>query len=355
MKVRINNIFNQKKDKNKKSYEFNIKKLDYNIKVNCIDKKKHKNIDNVIRLKNNIKSGIVNNNKSINEDECNSSNNIINLNVSNYVRSGAYIKKTNNKKKKEYVDKRKNVEMIDKTPKSYYALFIFMLLLGGLSIKLVINSRRLVNEEDYAVFNSIEKNEDSNEDPKIENEQSISSNNNDTILIGKENKQSSLNSNVSTNSNNVINKVQTKVEEKVIKKEDPLVFIKPINGDILKIFSDDKVIYSKTLDMWKTHDGIDIKAEIGSKVCAIEKGKIEKIYDDAFYGKTIVINHGQGYKSSYSNLSENVSVAVGQSIKKGQEIGTIGNTSIGEFKDLPHLHLMLFKNDEIADPTSIFK
>ena len=115
------------------------------------------------------------------------------------------------------------------------------------------------------------------------------------------------------------------------------------------------MIYSKTLDMWKTHDGVDVEGELGQVIVSCERGTVEKVFDDAFYGKTIVINHGQGSKTSYSNLDEEVYVTNGQSIKKGQKIGKIGNTSIGEIKDKPHIHFMLFENNEVADPTSILK
>ena len=79
------------------------------------------------------------------------------------------------------------------------------------------------------------------------------------------------------------------------------------------------------------------------------------MYEDSFLGITVVIDHGQGYKSSYSNLSENVPVKQGEIITKGKIIGQIADTSIGEIKDEPHLHFMLMKDNKIVDPTYIMK
>ena len=122
-----------------------------------------------------------------------------------------------------------------------------------------------------------------------------------------------------------------------------------------KIYSKDKVIYSKTLNQWKTHDGIDISPSKSNTVVAIEKGVVDSIYTDDFYGKTIKIEHIDGYVSVYSNLEENVFVNVGESVIKGQKIGKVGNTSVGEALDNPHLHFTLYLNNNIVNPTYIFK
>ena len=149
----------------------------------------------------------------------------------------------------------------------------------------------------------------------------------------------------------------TKAEEKVVTKkvEEKLVFSAPLKGEIQKMYSTDKVIYSKTLEQWKTHDGIDISADEGTEVKSIEKGIVDSVQNDSFYGTTIQIEHKSGYRSVYCNLDENVYVSVGDSVIKGQKIGKVGNTSIGEYLDDPHLHFMLYLNDESINPTYIFQ
>ena len=138
------------------------------------------------------------------------------------------------------------------------------------------------------------------------------------------------------------------------KVEEKLVFSVPLDGEIQKMYSTDKVIYSKTLGQWKTHDGLDISASSSSTVNAIERGVVDDIYNDSFLGMTIVIEHISGYKSQYSNLDEDVFVSIGESVVKGQKIGKVGNTSVGEYLDDAHLHFMLFFNDESIDPTYIY-
>lgn len=260
--------------------------------------------------------------------------NVIKLEIGENRKRNGYIE--NNEKEgkiKKYVNNFFKNE--NKLSKNYYRLFLAMLALSIASTVLVIKNYKFADLEDFLTYSL-------NGEQVVQASSSI-----DTSDITEE---AVLKQNLAQTSNNVVTKPVEKKE--VIEK---LVFKKPLDGEILKIFSADKVIYSKTLELWKTHDGIDIKGNIGQSVYSIEKGKIEKVYNDSFLGYTIVIDHGQGYKSSYSNLSENVPVKQGEIITKGEILGQISNTSIGEIKDEPHLHFMLMKDGEIIDPTYIMK
>jgi len=115
----------------------------------------------------------------------------------------------------------------------------------------------------------------------------------------------------------------------------------------------DKVIYSKTLDMWKVHDGIDIIASVGTNVKSCEKGTIERIYEDSFYGYSVIINHKNGIKTIYRNLNSNILVKENENVEKGQVIGNIGNSASGESKDESHLHFEVVQNSEIVNPSII--
>lgn len=182
--------------------------------------------------------------------------------------------------------------------------------------------------------------------------------NNDTVFPKE---ISSVATSSSVDDNSQMQDKETVTEDVVLatkatpkKVEEKLIFSVPLDGEIQKMYSTDKVIYSKTLGQWKTHDGLDISASSSSTVNAIERGVVDDIYNDSFLGMTIVIEHISGYKSQYSNLDEDVFVSIGESVVKGQKIGKVGNTSVGEYLDDAHLHFMLFLNDESIDPTYIY-
>ena len=235
--------------------------------------------------------------------------------------------------------------------KSYYVLFILMVILATVSVYTNFKTYKVVNNENYTVFSNNDNTDIKQpiESSIAENSQDLTSNNIDTrnnvntqILVENTNKNIA----VSTNE-----KKNTSVKDII----EPLVFVKPINGEIIKSYSIDKLLFSKTLESWKTHDGIDIKSDLGTNVKSIEKGIVEKIYEDSFFGTTIIIDHGQGYKSIYSNLDTNVNVKEKQVIKKSVVIGKVGMTSIGEIKDEPHIHFMLMLNNKVIDPASKIK
>lgn len=230
--------------------------------------------------------------------------------------------------------------------KGYYVLLFGMLVLGTASVAITFKAYNLFAKEDYELYAQNSDNEGNNVVSTIS---SIDENANEGRNLVNSNAAEAKKSETKSSSNTNITKTQNKVTVK------PLSFSKPLNGQIQKPYSIDKVIYSKTLELWKTHDGIDISSQIGENVKSIEKGTVEKVYDDSFYGTTVVIDHGHGYKSSYSNLNSKVSVKEKQTVTKGQVIGKVSNTSIGEIKDEAHLHFTLFKDNNNVDPTYIFK
>ena len=104
---------------------------------------------------------------------------------------------------------------------------------------------------------------------------------------------------------NVVKQEDVKTENvsnEVNKNDYKFEFIVPVSGEIIKDYAEDTLVYSNTLDEWTTHLGVDIKAAKTSIVVAAEKGVIEKINSDPRYGKSITIDHGNGFKTLYSSL-----------------------------------------------------
>ena len=137
------------------------------------------------------------------------------------------------------------------------------------------------------------------------------------------------------------------------KKE--LKFVKPVEGDIVREYAKDNLIYSDTLEEWTTHLGIDIKAEKTTVVNSAEAGTVKSIKNDPRYGLTIAIDHGDGYQTIYSNLLTSEYVVEGEKVEKGQAIGTVGNTGVFEIVDEPHLHFEILKDSLQVDPSIYIK
>ena len=152
---------------------------------------------------------------------------------------------------------------------------------------------------------------------------------------------------------NTLNENVTNVEQ-VEKTKDP-TFVNPVDGEKIKDYSSDNLVYSVTLDEWTTHLGIDYKSEKTDIVKASADGKIKSIKNDPRYGLTIVIEHENGYQTVYSNLLSTEFVVEGEKVEKGQSIGTVGNSASFEVADEPHLHFEDLKDSAEVDPNIYLK
>lgn len=145
---------------------------------------------------------------------------------------------------------------------------------------------------------------------------------------------------------------ETSVEPEVVKDPE---FSMPVEGEIMRGFAKDSLIYSDTLEEWVTHLGIDIKAERTTVVKASEKGTITSIKNDPRYGLTVVIEHVNGFKTVYSNFLTTEFVTEGETVEKGQSLGTVGNSAAFEIVDEPHLHFEILKDGVNVDPSIYLK
>ena len=149
--------------------------------------------------------------------------------------------------------------------------------------------------------------------------------------------------------------VENKQEEtKQEEVKDPS-FVKPADGEIVKDYSKDNLVYSSTLEEWTTHLGIDIAMQKTDVVKAVADGKVKSIKNDPRYGLTVVIEHQNGFESIYSSLLTAEFITVGEEIKQGSTIATVGNTATFEIADTTHLHFEIKKDGQNVDPNIYMK
>ncbi len=109
-------------------------------------------------------------------------------------------------------------------------------------------------------------------------------------------------------------------------------------------------IISKKFSFESKHLGIDISARKGNPVFASGSGKVVFAGNSGDLGNTIVIDHQNGYKSSYSHL-KSIKIKNNAKVTKGDIIGYVGDT--GNTSG-PHLHYSITKDNVPEDPETIF-
>lgn len=181
----------------------------------------------------------------------------------------------------------------------------------------------------------------------------IATSNTNTItnnVTNSKQEKNTINKNQISNTTNI-----SSTNKKEDNKTQSIAFTKPVDGEITKEFAKEKLVYSNTLEEWTTHLGIDIKADKTTVVKASEVGTVKSIKNDPRYGLSVIIEHQDGYETLYANLLTAEFVKVGEQVKQGQSIGTVGDTATFEIVDEPHLHFEITKNGEQIDPSTLIK
>lgn len=132
-----------------------------------------------------------------------------------------------------------------------------------------------------------------------------------------------------------------------------LNFIKPVDGDISKNHSGSDLVYSETMNDYRTHSGIDIAAPEGTTVLSSEGGTIVSIENHPLWGTTVEIEHANGFETCYKNLADSLpeGIETGSYVSSGGIIGVVGSTALVEIGEKPHLHFEMSVNGIPVDPT----
>lgn len=98
----------------------------------------------------------------------------------------------------------------------------------------------------------------------------------------------------------------------------------------------------------KMHTGIDFKAPLGTVIVATGDGVVLEIkHSDKGYGNRIIIQHDEHYQTLYSQMQEAFFVKVGDQVKAGTPLGTVGSSGASTG---PHLHYEVLKDGKHQDP-----
>ena len=130
----------------------------------------------------------------------------------------------------------------------------------------------------------------------------------------------------------------------------PLVFTWPVKGEVLTGYTVETLAYDATMGDWRTHAGLDIASAAGTNVLATAAGTVTAVDQDDLMGTTVVIDHGDGLVSAYSNLQATPTVKVGDSVYTGTIIGAVGATAIAESALASHLHFQMTLDGSPVDP-----
>lgn len=164
------------------------------------------------------------------------------------------------------------------------------------------------------------------------------------VTIALVNKNTS--STVSTNTNESVG-VNT---NEVVEVAGPVYVVPLKDYTIAKDYSGKELQYNDTLKQWEIHKAIDFIPNGDLTVFAVTDGTVSNIYTNYLEGTVIEITHASGLVSIYKSLAQEVNVSVGDKVKAGQKIGTVGDTMAQELSTGKHLHFEMKLNGTKVDP-----
>ena len=152
-----------------------------------------------------------------------------------------------------------------------------------------------------------------------------------------------------TNTEDIDNNIQNENFEPV--GSTAINFYLPVlNTASIKDYSDTKLMYNETLNQWESHMALDLSGKAGDNVFAALDGKVVAVYDNYLEGKVIELEHKDNLKTIYKSMADTKGLEVGDTVSRGQVIGTIG-VSAGEAYLGDHLHFEVEENGKKIDPS----
>jgi murein DD-endopeptidase MepM/ murein hydrolase activator NlpD len=97
------------------------------------------------------------------------------------------------------------------------------------------------------------------------------------------------------------------------------------------------------------HSGIDIAVPTDAYIRAAGPGTVVDVGDDRVYGRFILLDHGEGYRSLYAHASTTF-VERGQRVRRNEVVALTGSTGRST---APHLHFEILMNGEPVDPLTL--
>ncbi len=124
----------------------------------------------------------------------------------------------------------------------------------------------------------------------------------------------------------------------------------PVRGEIVWGYAVNELIYSRTLNQWMTHAGVDVAAPKGTEVNAVFGGSVSRVAKDDALGVMVEVTGSSGMTAVYANLKEEPPVKEGGRVSAGDVVGYVGDTAVSECGEQSHVHFELLVDGKYVDP-----
>ena len=239
--------------------------------------------------------------------------------------------------------KRKKFSEFINSRGQYAAVFVFMIAVGICAGVAALNG-----SEDKAVEENTALNEP--ETPSA-SEPVLTEKNAPGAEVGNTEYSAKAEENLTVGDSGENNEIQSEDNLALLDGEDGLEIALdwPVDGDILLAYSPLTPLYDVTLDQYRTTDDVCIAAEAGEDVTAAAAGTVSEIVEDENRGNYVVIEHENGWATTYSQLTD-ITASVGETVEKGETIGKVAEPSIYSAGLGTHVEFKVTLDGRAVDP-----
>lgn len=130
----------------------------------------------------------------------------------------------------------------------------------------------------------------------------------------------------------------------------------PVDGALMQSHSADLQVFSRTMQDYRVHLGVDLSTAADAPVLAAADGVVARVWDDPMMGKCVALSHAADSLTVYKNLAPDLpsDIVPGAQVFRGQRIGTVGDTALMEVAEEPHLHLEMTVGGLQVNPLDYF-
>lgn len=147
------------------------------------------------------------------------------------------------------------------------------------------------------------------------------------------------------------------VEEKKISPSpatQKIIFVRPVKSEVKVPFDEKKMIFSETMDDFRTHEGEDYVCNVGEEIVSAADGEVTSVFTHDFLGLCVEIIHPDKTLTRYCGLAK-AEKAVGDKVQAGEVIALAGNSTRLESAMGVHLHFEAERDGKKIDPELLFE
>ena len=126
----------------------------------------------------------------------------------------------------------------------------------------------------------------------------------------------------------------------------------PVSGDVIRGYSPQEPVLWAALSCMQPHAAADIAGAEGETVRCVMDGVVERVWQDALWGWQVRIAQTDGSMAAYAGLAV-CNLAAGQSVSRGQALGTLLAAVPAEAEMGAHLHVSIERDGETEDPMEL--